>query len=267
MIVFALAFAYRVIGVYRFRSGECSARPARTIAQSWPPNLKVMTFNIEGHASLLKNDHIAEVAETIRRHNPDIVGINEAHRWTWQSRFDDHIEELQRLTGMHAAFGTSYTFLGGHFGNAVLTRGRIVSVEVHELPGTGEPRSLLETVVEVGGGTVEFYVTHLAAWANLGQKTRDLELQCIADHLRASRFPSIMTGDLNAPADSPEIASFLALGLLRPADDVRTPTHRVLEQHLDYVLTGPGWKTLNASVLDEGPSDHRPVFVELAHEK
>src|SRR5258705_12908452 len=132
--LFLLFAAYRILGVYEFRSGECKALRPRKFAMTYPKHLTVMTFNIEGHASLLKSAHIAEIAETIRRHHPDIVGINEAHRHTWQSRFGDHAEELARLTGMNVVFGRSYTFLHGDFGNAMLTRGAIVSSDVHDLP-------------------------------------------------------------------------------------------------------------------------------------
>ena len=263
--IFGAALLYRVLGVYEFRSGQCSARAARNFASTYPARLVVMSFNIEGHASLLRNDHIEEVAKTIRKYQPDIVGINEAHRNTWQARFGDHIAQLERLTGMRAAFRPSYRFAGGDFGNAVLTRGDIVRVDVHALPGTGEPRTLLETVVRVNGGTVHFYVTHTTAWASLNETVRDRQLQCVDAHLKASEHPFILTGDLNAPPDSGEIARFLNSNALQLAGNAKEPTHRVMEQRLDYILADRGWKVRSARVLDDGPSDHRPVIAELTH--
>ena len=260
-----LIVAYRVFGVYEFRSGECTARDPIRFANTYPRHLLVMTFNIEGHASLLRNDHIEEIAEVIRKYHPDIVGINEAHRNTWQARFGDHLADLQRLTGMRGVFGRSYTFLGGHFGNAVLTRGRIVKYEVHDLPGTGEPRSLLETVVDVNGGRVEFYVTHTAAWASINSETRAEQLKCINAHVQAAAHPFILTGDLNAAPDAPEMVKFLGSNTLKFAGDPRTPTHRVMEKRLDYILIDPGWQVASSRVLDDGPSDHRPVLAELVH--
>jgi endonuclease/exonuclease/phosphatase family metal-dependent hydrolase len=270
ILLFVAAFvvlivAYRVLGVYEFRSGECTARQPRRFANTYPKRLVVMSFNIEGHASLLRNDHIEEVAETINKYRPDIVGINEAHRKTWQARFGDHTQELARLTGMTIAFGRSYRFLGGDFGNAVLTRGQIHRTEVHELPGTGEPRTLLESIVRVNGGIIEFYVTHTAAWAQMNRAARGEQLQCINSHLNASGHPFILTGDLNAPPDSPEMGRFLAGNTLLFAGDPNVPTHRVLEQRLDYILGDTGWKVRAARVLDDGPSDHRPVLAELVH--
>jgi endonuclease/exonuclease/phosphatase family metal-dependent hydrolase len=261
-VIFAIA--YRVLGVYEFQSGECSARKPRVFVSSYPKRLTVMAFNIQGHSTFLRGDeHIADIAEVIRKYQPDIVGINEAHRKTWQARFGDHTKELARLTGMNVVFGRSYTFAGGDFGNAVLTRGQILSSDVHELPGTGEPRTLLESVVRVNGGVIEFFVTHTSAWASLGEKTRDQQLQCVSDHLKASAHPFILTGDLNAPPESGELAKFLRGNPLQLAGDPKTPTHRVMEQRLDYILMDRGWKVRNARVLDDGPSDHRPVYAEL----
>lgn len=264
-VLFAIGVTYRVLGVYEFRSGDCKAVAPRKFASTYPKRLVVMSYNIEGHAALLNSDHIAEIAKTIRKYNPDIVGINEAHRYTWQARFGDHVEQLQRLTGMKGVFGRSYVFAGGEFGNAVLTRGQILSSEVHDLPGTGEPRSLLEAVVRVNGGIVELYVTHTTAWASLNQATRDNQLRCINAHVRASRHPFILAGDLNAPADSAEISRFLDRNVLQLAGDAKEATHKVMEQRLDYILVDPGWQVRSARVLDDGPSDHRPILAELVH--
>jgi endonuclease/exonuclease/phosphatase family metal-dependent hydrolase len=264
-VLIVLVVAYRVLGVYEFRSGECTAVQPRKFASTYPKHLTVMTFNIEGHAALLRSDHIEQVAATIRKYHPDVVAINEAHRGTWQARFDDHVAQLRRLTGMNGVFGRSYTFLGGEFGNAVLTRGQIVKADVHKLPGTGEPRSILETVLRVNGGVIEVYVTHTTAWASMNQSTRDLQLQCVNAHLNASAFPFIVAGDLNAPPDSEEIARFLNRNTLQFVGDAKAPTHKVMEQRLDYILADPGWQVRSSRVLDDGPSDHRPVLAELVH--
>src|SRR5204863_146442 len=80
LAIVVLGVGYRVIGVYRFSAGECVARPARRFASTYPRHLIVMTYNIEGHASLFKPHHIEEIAATINRQHPDIVGLNEVPR-------------------------------------------------------------------------------------------------------------------------------------------------------------------------------------------
>jgi len=264
--IVVLGVGYRVLGVYEFRSGECSPRQPRRFANTYPPRLVVMTYNIEGHATLLKSHHLKDIAAEIRKYQPDVVGLNEVHRGTWQARFGDHTRDLARLTGMNVVFGRSYTFLGGDFGNAVLTRGQVLRSEVHKLPGIGEPRSLLETVVRVNGGIIEFYVAHTAAWASLNEKPRGLQLQCINHHVNASGHPFILVGDLNAPPESSEVSKFLDVNTLQFVGDVKQPTHKIMGQRLDYILVDPGWQVRNVRVLDEGPSDHRPVVAELIHQ-
>jgi endonuclease/exonuclease/phosphatase family metal-dependent hydrolase len=264
-VIVVAGIAYRVFGVYRFRSGECSARKPMHFALTYPKRLLVMTYNIEGHASLLKPHHIEEIAATIRRYHPDVVGLNEVHRGTWQARFGDHTKLLAKLTGMNVVFGTSYRFAGGDFGNAVLTRGQIVSSEVHEMPGIGEPRTLLETILRVNGGTIEFYVGHTAAWASINEKVRGEQLQCMNEHLNASAYPFILVGDLNAPPESGEVVKFLDRNTLQFVGDRKAPSHKLMEQRLDYILADPGWQVRWSRVADEGPSDHRPVIAELVH--
>lgn len=264
--VILIVMAYRVFSVYEFRSGECLAGNAPVqVAQTYPRRLLVMTYNVQGHAALLRSDHVAKIAETIRQVRPDIVGINEAHRRTWQSRFRDHVDELQRLTGMNAAFGESYEQMGGQFGNAILTRGEIISTDVFKLPGAGEPRTLLEAKIRIDGGIVEFYVTHLAAWEKFNRVARTNQLQCLARHVRASTHPYILTGDINAPPDSPEVTAFRAENGVQMAEGV-TSTHKVMGIQLDYIFADRGWQIRSPRALDIGPADHRPVVAELIHE-
>lgn len=260
-----IVFAYRILSVYEFRSGDCTARPELAVqAPTYPPRLRVMSYNVQGHAALIRGDHVERIAETIRRYEPDIVGINEAHRRTWQARFEDHVDQLRAATAMNAVFGESYQQLGGQFGNLVLTRGRIAAHHVYKLPGTGEPRTLLEAKIEIGGGTVMFYVTHLAAWEKLNRLARGRQLECLTRHLGTSPHPYVLAGDLNAPPEAPEIVAFRRSERMQMAGPL-SPTHRVMELPVDYVFADRGWRVASSRVLDDGPSDHRPVLVELVH--
>jgi endonuclease/exonuclease/phosphatase family metal-dependent hydrolase len=261
---FVIAFAYRVLSVYEFRSGDCLARPeVVTRSPTYPRRLLVMTYNIQGHAALIRGNHVARIAEAINQVRPDIVAINEAHRNTWQSRFRDHVEELRKRTRMNAVFGESYQQLGGQFGNAILTRGQIVSHDLYKLPGLGEPRTVLESVITINGGTVDVYVTHLTAWEKLNRAVRSEQLRCLSRHVRASRYPYILAGDLNAPPDSPEIRDFRNDVALQMCGPERQPTHRILNLKIDYIFADRGWEVRSAGALDIGPSDHRPAIAEL----
>lgn len=262
-------FAYRVVYIYRWRAGDCATGPQpRSVSQMYPPRLLVMTYNIEGDAELLRgSNHIEEVAAVINEVKPDIVGLEEVHRNTWQSRFHDQVARLQQLTHMSGVFGRSYSEIGGVFGNAVLTRGLIVAADVHNLPSAGEPRTLLATTIRIDGTLIDFYVGHVAAWGGLNSSIRAKQLECLSSHVRVSRHPHILTGDLNAPPSASEIAAFRSLNTtLQLCGPDLEPTQKIMHQRLDYIFADLGWQVRSARVLDGGPSDHRPVIAELFHE-
>jgi len=270
LTIFGLLIGYRIAYIYRWRAGDCitGAQPAKT-SQAYPKRLVVMTYNIEGDAELLKGSkHIDDIAAVINQVKPDIVGLNEVHRHTWQSRFHDQAERLQQLTHMNGVFGRSYSELGGAFGNAMLTRGAILSSDVHNLPCAGEPRTLLETTLRIDGVTIQVYVAHVASWGGLNSSIRAKQLDCLGSHVRVSKYPHILTGDFNAPPESSEIAAFrqmnTTLQICGPALPI---TQRVMKKRIDYIFADLGWQVRDAHVVEAGPSDHFPVVAELDHEE
>lgn len=278
-----LFFAYRVFTVYTVRSGECTPRPvdpnlrvttraingalvtypARVSFPAQERPLLVMTYNISGHSELIDGDHIKKIAAVINQVKPDIVGLQEVHDKTWQSRFRNQMAELEAATGLHGAFKPSYVQWGGGFGNAVLTRGRIVRADVHPLPSVGEPRTLLETTIDLDGTTIDFYVTHLTTWGKLNAKNRGEQLQCLAKYVKTSRNPYIFTGDLNAGPDAAEVHSFIATNPAQLCGKDIGPTHPRLNKRIDYIFADYGWSVRSARAIATGPSDHWPAIAEL----
>lgn len=261
-IAMAVIVTYRVLAVYRIRRTCPPPHPdAAAVARAPQRPLVVMTYNIQGHAALIRSDHIEEIAKTIREIQPDIVGLQEVHRFTWQSRFSDQFAELQRRTGMHGVFGNSFSLLGGRFGNAVLTRGRIRASEVVPLPTVGEPRSLLRTKIDIAGGTIEFTSTHLAAWNRANETSRGEQLECTASHLGTSPA-SIVVGDLNANDEAPEMLKFRERMVPLCGEELG-PTHKFMRLHIDHIYASRKIAIRSARVLHTGPSDHWPLVVEL----
>src|SRR5437868_5331000 len=193
-----LFILYRVFAVYTVRSGECMPKPVdpsvRILTRdeagrlvSFPERigyprqqrpLIVMTYNIEGHDELYDTDHAAKIAATINQFKPDIVGLQEVHDHTWQVRFRNQYEEIRRLTKMNGYYGRSYRSLGGDFGNAILTRGQVVSAVVHSLPSIGESRSVLETVIRIDGATLNVYFAYFSALLSINPISRCVRMGC-----------------------------------------------------------------------------------------
>jgi endonuclease/exonuclease/phosphatase family metal-dependent hydrolase len=266
-----LIFTYRFFAIYTVRSGECKPHaggpflpfPPRVVHRMKP--IVVVTYNIAGHDELLDGGHVRKLAEAINQLQPDIVGLEEVHRGTWQSRFHDQLAELAHLTHMHGFFAPSYVQWGGGFGNAILTRGDLVAEIAHPLPSVGEPRTLIETLIRIDGQPINVYVTHLTTWGSLNARNRGEQLDCLARHVRTSQYPYILLGDFNNIADSPEITKFRhENGSQLCGVEIGDTFHSILgNRRIDYIFTDHGWGCANARVAHIGPSDHWPVVVDL----
>jgi endonuclease/exonuclease/phosphatase family metal-dependent hydrolase len=264
-VAFVVFLAYRTIAVYTWRPGPCPVARSTVPEAALPVQrtLTVMSYNIEGHATLIDENHIEEIAEVINRFRPDVVGLQETHVGTWQARRTNQVRQLARLTGMKAAFGRSFTSLGGHFGNAVLTRGEIAGGVVYHLPSIGEPRSLLQTTIRIDGRYVNVFVGHLAAWGRINRSSRLSQAECVDRIASASTIPFVVVGDFNAIASAPEMVRLLDSRTMRPVGELDVPTHKITKEHLDFVFADPGWKVKQWSVPQTGPSDHWPLLATL----
>ena len=263
-----LVFLYRVLAIYTIRSGECRSRPVDPGAEriGFPQQrrpLVVMTYNIAGHDELVDGGHVRHIAGAIRRIRPDIVALQEVHRKTWQSRFRDQLAELESRTGLNGTFAPSYVRWGGGFGNAILTRGRIVQAQVHPLPCIGEPRALLEATIRIDGATISFYATHLTSWGRLNSGSRADQFRCLAQKVRTSRHPYILAGDLNTGPDSPEMEAFRRENVAQNATREVGPTFPFWNEQIDYIFADHGWQVRASRAWPIETSDHLPVTAEL----
>jgi endonuclease/exonuclease/phosphatase family metal-dependent hydrolase len=224
--------------------------------------LKVMTYNIQGHAAKNRPDHLPKIAETIAAASPDIVGLQEVHCKT-RASIVDQAERLATLTGLHLAFGRSCSIEGGDYGNAVLTKHSIDASHVYPLPGSGEPRSLMQTDVAIGGARFTFFVTHLAAWGRLLRKARIRQITELADIIARGTLPHVLCGDFNVPPGAEEMEVLLSRGHLRLCGEPGEATFPMTRQRLDYIMCDPRWEFVRSEVIRRGPSDHWPFIVEL----
>jgi endonuclease/exonuclease/phosphatase family metal-dependent hydrolase len=224
--------------------------------------MKVMSYNIQGHAAAKRGDHLPRVAEVIAAVQPDVVGLQEVHCRTRAG--DVHQgEALAALTGMNHWFGRSCAMDGGDYGNAVLTRGSIHSPRVDPLPGSGEPRSVLQAIIDLDGARLTFFVTHLAAWGRLLRRARMRQVAELGDITARGSHPHVLVGDFNVPPAAEEIRMLLTHGHLRVCGDSKEATFPMTRQRLDYVFCDPRWEFISSEVVRRGPSDHWPLVVDL----
>ena len=224
--------------------------------------VKVMTYNIQGHAASRRPDHLPKIAEVISAASPDVVGLQEVHCRT-KASIIDQAEQLATLTGLRLAFGRSCSIDGGDYGNAVLTRHAIAASHVYPLPGSGEPRSVLQTDIGVDGAPFTFFATHLAAWGRLLRVARIRQITELADIIARGTFPHVLCGDFNVPPGAEEMNVLLSRGHLRLCGEPGEATFPMTRQRLDYIMCDPRWEIAGSEVIRRGPSDHWPFVAEL----
>lgn len=224
--------------------------------------MKLLTYNVQGHAAARRADHLQRIAEVIGDVNPDVACLQEVHCRTRKSGIDQ-AEVLARLTGLTLAFGRSCAMDGGDYGNAVLTRGEVTASEVFPLPGGGEPRSVMRSDVIVDGLSLSVFVTHLSAWGRLRRRERLEQIARLGDVTTTSPWPHVLAGDFNVSPGALEIRTLMSHGHLRPAGSMRETTYPLTRQRLDYIFCDPRWRIAGTEVLRRGPSDHWPLLVEL----
>jgi endonuclease/exonuclease/phosphatase family metal-dependent hydrolase len=231
-------------------------------------SLRVMSYNIHVGIGMDKKLDLARIAEVIRRHRADIVGLQEVDRGVERTGRVDEIRELARLTGMDYAFAHNLDYQGGQYGVAVLSRFPILAIDHRRFANRRERerRGFIRVEVEVAGRRLNFVTTHLDYQFLDG---RVFETEQLLKALGEVRGPLIVAGDFNEepPGGAYEMmlrAGFAdgwtqatTAGLTYPADK---PAKRI-----DYVFYRNlgGDVRAAATVPDTLASDHRPLVVSL----
>src|SRR6267143_4106500 len=83
---------------------------------------RVMTYNIHHGEGLDGKVDLLRIADLIKHESADIVALQEVDKGVERTPRRDFPDELAALTGMTCVFSNNYSYQGGEYGNAVLTR-------------------------------------------------------------------------------------------------------------------------------------------------
>ena len=200
--------------------------------------MKVISWNL----LRLTGAAVEDVAALVGREKPDVLLMQEATR---------HIEDLPTLVGGHFH---RLSWLGRVHGLAVWSLHRFATPRALSLPASRLPGRLPRRRAQlVQVGDITFANVHLSH----GQLLNRRQLARVAAALRGK--PSAIIGDYN----------MVGPVILPGFSDVgpREPTHfasDIVPFRLDRCLVH-GLACRSADALAFGPSDHRPIRLELAH--
>jgi endonuclease/exonuclease/phosphatase family metal-dependent hydrolase len=247
------------------------------------PPIPVRLVTLNTHHGVGPDDRhdLPRLAALLAAADADVVCLQEVDR-RFGARSDDVDQALllSRALDMQLAWGPSVEEPGPDehgYGNALLSRLPILVSDVHRLPGRGEPRIALRTMVELDGAALWVTTTHLTAGA---AEDRAAQVAAVSALHSDAMETGVVVGDLNADPGSAELAPLRerfadAWELAAERDDqagwrfwrrdegsthpAGAPRHRI-----DQVWVSPGIAVAAARVLDgAGASDHLPLVVDL----
>lgn len=223
--------------------------------------IAIASYNIHSGVGLDRRCSSARIAQVLKELECDFYALQEVDNQPGDHEESMQLEYFERALNMTAVPGLRIVRKTGEYGNAILTRLPVLSVQRHDLSHSWfEPRGALDVQVDVNGQPLRIIATHLG----LSRSERGTQWRALMTALAegSDELPTILLGDMNewypramtlqqahrafgrppAPAAFPSFAPFLALTRIW----VR-PRHALLS--LD----------VHRSATARGASDHLPV--------
>lgn len=226
--------------------------------------LKIMSYNIHHGQDVDNKDQLEEMARFVKEMKPDIVALQEVDSVCRRSGGVDQAKFLGEETGMYAVFLRHFSFEGGAYGQALLSRYPIGKVRNIRLPtSAGTSTALLAAEVEAPSrGRVLMLVAHLDYRS---ASSRQVQAKQIVDVIKSSALPVVLAGDMNAEPGSEEVKRLMDGLHFHDMGSQPTFPASLPEKKIDYImfdkkLNAKRWKTDVFPVLF---SDHLPIMCTL----
>jgi len=124
--------------------------------------LRVGSYNVHGCRGSDRCADAHRIARVINEMGCDTVGLQEVNSRAGEGLELPQLDALKQGTGMTAIPGLTIIHHDGHYGNALLTRRKVLAVQRHDLSYRAcEPRGALDVELDVDGVAVRVMVTHL----------------------------------------------------------------------------------------------------------
>ncbi|MEP7042956.1 MAG: endonuclease/exonuclease/phosphatase family protein [Dokdonella sp.] len=221
----------------------------------------IASYNTHGGIGFDRRYAPQRIAGVLTELRADIVALQEL------ASHDTGIDMLALLrasTGYHAIAGPTLRRVDGHFGNGLLSRYPVVSVDHVALAvGRREPRAAIDVVLDCDGARLRVIATHLG----LRRGERRQQVARLLGMIRGSPvLPTVLLGDLNEwflPGralrclhahfgETPALATFPSVLPLLALDRIwMSPAHRLCR-----VRT-------HRSRLARVASDHLPLLADI----
>lgn len=192
-----------------------------------PGAARVLTWNIHGAIGADRRHNLARVIELVRRHEPDLVAIQEVDS-RGRDPTDLPLEAFKAVLGTHAAEARTIVAEDGHYGHVLISRWPLENVHLHDISvRRREPRCAIEATIITARGRFRAIATHLGL--GVGELRRH-----VAKLVRLAELPTHPVGE-GVVLDWPNLDGLVMLG---DFNDWHGQVRRALMDRL------PAWSTL-----------------------
>ena len=158
--------------------------------------LTVVSYNVHECVGTDGRRDPKRVAQLIHELKADIVGLQEVDFSPLGEKKSHQLNYLSAATGLHAVAGPTIQRVDAEFGNALLTRPEINTLQLHDVSFPGrQPRGVIDAVVAYEGKTVRILVTHLGLQARERRHQVLRLLKILSDPQQMDC--TILLGDIN----------------------------------------------------------------------
>ncbi|MEO6103753.1 MAG: endonuclease/exonuclease/phosphatase family protein [Pseudoxanthomonas sp.] len=184
----------------------CQTMPATSTPKHG--TLKVATLNLYHDKDDWPRRRV-QIVEEFRRRQPDVIALQEVIQ---REGLANQAEWLAGQLGYAWHFvSTDPASKPMRYGNAILTRHPILLRGEQRLRPLDDSRTAGLLRIDLEGHAVNVYVTHLH-WTDQGGAIRTQQVADLVRYIAATsqNIPSIVAGDFNSSADSPELGALRA---------------------------------------------------------
>src|SRR4051794_29023451 len=180
-----------------------------------PIPVRLVTFNTHHGVGSDERHDLPRLAKLLASVDADVICLQEVDRHFGDR--SEHVDQallLSRALDMQLAWGPAIDHPrvprghhdGAHqqYGNALLSRLPILVSDVHPLPGGGEPRVALRTMVELDGGALWVTTTHLTTRS---AEERAAQVAVLAGLHTGPMETGVIVGDFNTAPHAPELSA------------------------------------------------------------
>lgn len=147
--------------------------------------LRIASYNVHGCVGTDGKKDASRIADVIAELEVDTIGLQEV---------DYRLDYIGKRAGMQVIPGLTFLRHDGHFGNALLTKRKVLEVRRLELGyGRREPRNALDVDLDVCGEKVRVIVTHLGLFA----AERRWQVRKLLEMMKETEERLVVLGDIN----------------------------------------------------------------------